>query len=53
MILKIAGIFLLIDVLGRVTFAYMLSGYYLFTVGMAATRVYLDLNHKLVAEPAA
>ena len=52
MILKIAGIFLLFDVLGRVTFAYMLSGYYLFTVGIAAMRVYLDLNQKLVAEPA-
>lgn len=52
MVLKIAGIFLLFDVLGRITFAAVLSGYYIFTVGLAALRVHLDLKRKLIAESA-
>ena len=50
MLIKIIGIFMLFDVFGRVTFAYMLSGYYIFSVGFAAWRVWTDLNNKIAVQ---
>ena len=40
----VALIFLLVPIYGYLAFAALLSGYYLFTVGIAAARVLLDLN---------
>ncbi|MCH7480488.1 MAG: oligosaccharide flippase family protein [Chloroflexi bacterium] len=51
MLFKVIGIFLLVPQFGTLGFAALLSGYYLFTVGLAALRVYLDLNQKLALEP--
>jgi O-antigen/teichoic acid export membrane protein len=44
MLLKIAMIFLLVPIYGYMAFAVLLSGYYIFTVGIAAVRVLLDLG---------
>lgn len=46
MVLKIVGIFLLLPGGGYFAFAALLSGYYIFTVGLASIRVYLDLRKK-------
>lgn len=51
MLIKILAIFMLFDVLGRHTFAAVLSGYFFFTVGLAAWRVYRDLNQRLIEQP--
>ena len=51
MLFKVIGIFLLVPQFGTLGFAALLSGYYLFTVGLAALRVDLDLNQKLALEP--
>jgi O-antigen/teichoic acid export membrane protein len=47
MILKVAGIFLLVPQFGYLAFAGLLTGYYIFTVGIAAARVLLDLRMQL------
>jgi O-antigen/teichoic acid export membrane protein len=52
MLLKVGGIFLLAAPYGALAFAGLLAGYYIFTVGIAAARVLLDLRQNLVAEPA-
>ncbi|MBN1666019.1 MAG: oligosaccharide flippase family protein [Anaerolineales bacterium] len=44
MVLKVSGIFLLVPHLGYLAFAGLLSGYYIFTVGIAAGRVRMDLR---------
>jgi O-antigen/teichoic acid export membrane protein len=44
LILKLTGIFLLVPSGGYLAFAALLSGYYIFTVGIAAARVYFDLQ---------
>jgi hypothetical protein len=46
MMLKLIGIFLLVPVGGYLAFAALLSGYYIFTVGIAGARVYLDLRSR-------
>ena len=46
MVLKIAGIFLWLPGGGYLAFASLLGGYYIFTVGLASFRVYLDLRNK-------
>lgn len=46
MILKIACIFLLVPQWGYQAFAVLLAGYYIFTVGIAALRVLVDLRHR-------
>jgi O-antigen/teichoic acid export membrane protein len=44
MVLKISLIFLLVPRYGYIAFAGLLAGYYIFTVGIAAARVYIDLR---------
>ncbi len=44
MALKIAAIFLLVPQFGYLVFAFSLAGYYIFTVGIAAARVFFDLH---------
>ena len=44
MVLKVALIFLLVPIYGYLAFAALLSGYYFFTVGIAAAKVFLDLR---------
>jgi O-antigen/teichoic acid export membrane protein len=44
MLLKVALIFLLVPIYGYLAFAALLSGYYIFTVGIAAARVLIDLR---------
>lgn len=46
MILKVSCIFLLVPRWGYLAFAGLLSGYYIFTVGIAAARVILDLRSR-------
>ena len=47
MLLKVAGIFLLAETYGVIAFAYLLVGYYIFTVGLAVLRVRKDVRHHL------
>lgn len=44
MVLKVSGILLLVPPFGYIAFAALLSGYYIFTVGIAALRVFQDLR---------
>jgi hypothetical protein len=44
MLLKVMLIFLLVPIYGYLAFAALLSGYYIFTVGIAAARVFFDLR---------
>jgi len=44
MLLKISLIFVLVPHYGYLAFAALLSGYYIFTVGIAAVRVFMDLS---------
>jgi stage V sporulation protein B len=44
MLIKISLIFLLVPVYGYLAFAALLSGYYSYTVGIAAARVFIDLR---------
>jgi O-antigen/teichoic acid export membrane protein len=53
MVIKVALIFLLVPVFGYLTFAALLSGYYIFTVGIAAARVFFDLRGRAVSSPPA
>ncbi len=46
MVMKVALIFLLVPQYGYIAFALLLSGYYIFTVGLAAVRVFLDLRSR-------
>ena len=46
MILKVGLIFLLVPDYGYLAFAALLSGYYIYTVGIAAARVFLDLRNR-------
>lgn len=48
MVLKLIGIFLFLPGGGYLAFAALLSGYYIYTVGIAAFRVYLDLRNRLM-----
>lgn len=44
MLIKVGLIFLLVPIFGYLAFAALLSGYYIFTVGIAAARVLVDLR---------
>ncbi len=46
MSLKVCLIFLLVPIYGYLAFAVLLSGYYFFTVGIAAARVFIDLRSR-------
>jgi O-antigen/teichoic acid export membrane protein len=46
MLIKVALIFLLVPIYGYLVFPALLSGYYLFTVGIAAARVFFDLRNR-------
>lgn len=46
MVLKVSCIFLFVPRWGYLAFAALLSGYYIFTVGIAAARVYIDLRSR-------
>ena len=48
MLIKVALIFLLVPIYGYLAFAVLLSGYYIFTVGIASVRVLIDLRHRAV-----
>lgn len=48
MVFKVACIFLLVPRWGYLAFAFLLSGYYIFTVGIAAARVVVDLRDRKV-----
>jgi O-antigen/teichoic acid export membrane protein len=48
MVMKVGGIFLLVPRFGYLVFAGLLSGYYIFTVGISAARVALDLRSQLI-----
>ena len=50
MLFKIGGILLFGAQYGAVAFAALLAGYYIFTVGIAALRVRVDLQQKLTAD---
>jgi len=50
MVLKVSLIFLLVPQWGYLAFAALLSGYYIFTVGIAASRVFIDLRSRLGAQ---
>lgn len=52
MLIKVALIFVLVPVFGYLAFAALLSGYYIYTVGIAAARVLLDLRARMRAQPA-
>lgn len=47
MVIKVTGIFILVPRYGYLQFAALLSGYYIFTVGLAALRVVLDVQRNL------
>ncbi len=47
---KIIGMFLLVPIYGYLVFAWLLVGYHIFTVGLAALRVVLDLRKKIRVE---
>jgi O-antigen/teichoic acid export membrane protein len=46
MIIKVACIFLLVPLWGHLGFAILLSGYYFYTVGIAAIRTIIDLRER-------
>lgn len=46
MLFKLAGIFLWLPGGGYLAFATLLSGYYIFTVGLAAVRVFFDMRNR-------
>ena len=46
MVLKVSLIFLLVPTYGYLAFAALLSGYYIYTVGIAAVRVFVDLRSR-------
>ncbi|MBC8508570.1 MAG: oligosaccharide flippase family protein [Anaerolineales bacterium] len=50
MVLKVAAIFLLVPHYGYLAFAALLVGYYFFTVGAAAIRVFLDVRSQTQVE---
>ncbi len=47
MVLKVGAILLLVPKFGYIAFAALLAGYYIFTVGIAAARVFLDLHTRM------
>jgi len=49
MLIKVSLIFLLVPIYGYLAFAALLSGYYIFTVGIAAARVFLDLRARTIS----
>jgi O-antigen/teichoic acid export membrane protein len=49
MIFKVAAIFLLVPHYGYLTFAVLLSSYYLFTVGIASLRVIVDVRVRSIS----
>ena len=51
MLLKVSLIFLLVPIYGYLAFAVLLSGYYIFTVGVAAARVFYDLRTRGGSHP--
>ncbi len=53
MLLKVAAVYWLVPVFGYTAFAGILSGYYLFTVGIAAARVSLDVRRGTASAGAA
>ncbi len=53
MVLKVIGVFVIGERYGAAGFAALLSGYYIFTIGLAVLRVRADLRNKLAADEAA
>lgn len=49
MVLKVSAILVLVPQFGYMAFAFLLAGYYIFTVGIAAARVFLDLRMRMAS----
>jgi O-antigen/teichoic acid export membrane protein len=49
MVLKVSAILVLVPQFGYMAFAFLLAGYYIFTVGIAAARVFLDLRTRVAS----
>lgn len=49
MVLKVSAILVLVPQFGYMAFAFLLAGYYVFTVGIAAARVFLDLRTRMAS----
>ena len=49
MMLKVSAILVLVPQFGYMAFAFLLAGYYIFTVGIAAARVFLDLHTRMTS----
>ncbi len=47
LLLKVAGIFLLVDRFGEYAFAWIMAGYLVFTVGIIAYRAILDVSERV------
>ncbi len=52
MVMKVSGIIVLVPQFGYLAFAALLTGYYIFTVGIAALRVIMDLRQRLASQAA-
>ena len=52
MLLKISLIFVMVPIYGYLAFAALLSGYYIYTVGIAAARVFIDLRARTASATA-
>ena len=53
MLLKVAGIIYLVPRMGYMAFAVLLAGYYIFTVGVTAAAVSMDVRKRIAQQPAA
>ena len=51
MVIKVSLIFLIVPRWGYLAFSALLSGYYIFTVGIAAGRVIIDLRSRFAVQP--
>ena len=49
MVLKVSAILVFVPQFGYMAFAFLLAGYYIFTVGIAAARVFLDLRTRMAS----
>jgi O-antigen/teichoic acid export membrane protein len=49
MALKVSAILVFVPQFGYMAFAFLLAGYYIFTVGIAAARVFLDLRTRMAS----
>jgi hypothetical protein len=48
-VLKVSAILVFVPQFGYMAFAFLLAGYYIFTVGIAAARVFRDLRTRMAS----